>query len=171
MVAIFVLGTVVGALLQMMQGHLARLADARQELDGARLAELRLREIQAGAAEGILPELGQTEGVFEPPHDYLQWELVVEETAVPIPDDLAGSPPPSTIFALAGGLITGEEEPLEPSLLRVALRVFPEQIQDLETAVPYVLYVVRPADEEALSALEGAYEDELGGEEFEGDEE
>jgi prepilin-type N-terminal cleavage/methylation domain-containing protein len=152
MVAIFVLGLVVGALLQMMQGLLARLADARHELDAARLAELRMRELQAGAAEGILPEIGSTQGEFDSPYDYLRWQLLVEETAVPLPDDLAGGPPTSSIFAL-GGPASGEENRSEPSLLRISLRAFPDQTRDPQRFEPYVLYLVQPVNENLLEAL------------------
>jgi prepilin-type N-terminal cleavage/methylation domain-containing protein len=162
MIAIFVLGTVVGAILQLMQGHLARLADARQELHAARLAEGKLRELQAAAVEGMLPDVGREDGVFDPPHDYLEWELTVEEAAVPLPEDLVGSPPPSTIFAV-GGPVTGDGKALQPSLLRISLRVFPDQAPDPETFTPYVLYMVRPVDEAVLEALGGG-EDELPGE-------
>jgi prepilin-type N-terminal cleavage/methylation domain-containing protein len=145
MVAIFVLGTVVGALLQLVQVHLTRLGEARRELEGARLAEARLREIQADATGGTLPELGRTEGEFEE-HDYLLWELVVEPASIPLPDEMADQPPPSGVFSdgrtfiPTGAPAPGEED--EPALLRVSLRVFHEDVEDPESVIPYVLYVV-----------------------------
>ena len=152
MVAIFVLGTVVGALLQLMNDHLSRLAEARQELEIARLAEARLREIQTMAAEGILPELGRDEGGFEPPNDYLQWELVVEETAVEPAGGGAEGPPSSSLFA-APGLAPEKAGAVQSSLLRLELKVFPERGTKPQSVVPYVLYLVRPLDEGALAGL------------------
>jgi prepilin-type N-terminal cleavage/methylation domain-containing protein len=159
MLAVFVLGIVIGALLELMGVHLSRLADARQELEAARLAEMRLRELRDTSTDGILPEIGRTEGVFEPPNDYLHWELEVEETAVPLPADVPEGPPPSSVFAVSG-FAPELEGAVEPSLLRVALRVFPEREEDPESVVPYVLYVVQPVDEETLGALAETLETE-----------
>jgi hypothetical protein len=138
-----------------MNAHLSRLADARQELTGARLAEARLREIQTSASNGILPETGGSRGTFSPPNDYLRWELSVEPASVPLPEHLAETQlqPSSSIFvppsptAAPGAGITG-------SLLRVSLRVFPEAQLHPESVDPYVLYLVEPPTDEQLSRLE-----------------
>jgi prepilin-type N-terminal cleavage/methylation domain-containing protein len=152
MVAVFVLGTVGGALLQLMQEHLWRLAEARQELDAARLAEARLREIQVAAAEGIFPESGREEGEFEPPYDYLEWELYVKRSAVELPGGGAGGPPSSSLFA-APGPGPAPEGAVQSSLLQVELRVLPKGTEKRRLVAPYVMYLVQPLDEGLLTGL------------------
>jgi prepilin-type N-terminal cleavage/methylation domain-containing protein len=157
MIAVFVLGITVGGLLQSVQDHVARLADARRDLAAAGEAESRLREVQSAARDGILPDLGRTDGVVDEPHDYLHWELIVEEDSLPRPegDDLA--PPSSSLFAEPGPSIPGgrrrDPDVPEASLLRVSVRVYPEGTEDPERVPPYVAYVVRPADLSSLEAL------------------
>jgi hypothetical protein len=163
MVAIFVLGTVIGSLLELVHTHLARLADARQELSGSRLAEARLREIQLSAQNLITPSVGKSEGVFDPPYDYLHWELVVEPASIPLPADVAtdGAASSSVIF---GQSSTALDEGGGSAVLRVELRVFHVDRQDPQSVPPYILYVVEPLSEADLLALEEARVGEVTGE-------
>jgi prepilin-type N-terminal cleavage/methylation domain-containing protein len=142
-VAVFVLGTAVGALVQYLGDHLARLADARLELEAAQLAAERLREIRSEVEAGTYPEEGRTEGAFEAPHEHLRWMLDVEPGTLALPILLADDVPRSSVFeqpAPSGG--TGPA--IEPSLLRITLRVVPENREDAESIPPYVMYFVKP---------------------------
>ncbi len=162
MIAVFVLGITIGGLLQMVQDHLVRLADARRDLTASVEAEHRVREIQLAARDGILPDVGRTDGIVDD-HDYLQWELIVEEDSLPRPvDDLEG-PPSSSLFAEPGALgrrTARRADPSvpQPSLLRVTVRVFQEGTEDPERVPPYVAYIVRPPDDSLLELLTGRTE-------------
>lgn len=151
MVAVFILGTAMGMLLEYLGDHLARLADARRELEGAQLAAERLRELQSEVEAGVYPEPGRSEGQFETPHDYLRWRLDVELGSLPRPPEWTEGPPPSSVFAQPD-LATGAPG-TEPSLLRVTLWVFSEEVEDPESTSPYVVYLVKPIDEALLHQI------------------
>lgn len=152
MLAVFVFATAMGGLLQLLGTHLSTLGDARRELVGGQLAAEKLRELQVSAEGGAPPEPGESEGVFDEPDDDLHWLLRVEPISLPMPPELAGEPPPSSLFSQPTiAPTTGQT--LQPSLLRVSLRVFPEGAEDPEGVDPYVLYVVRPPSEEEIALL------------------
>ena len=159
MIAVFVLGITIGGLLQMVQDHLVRLADARRDLTASVEAEHRVREIQLAARNGILPDVGRTSGIVDD-HDYLHWELIVEEDSLPRPVDDVEGPPSSSLFAEPGarGRAARPANPDIPqaSLLRVTVRVFQEDTEDPERIPPYVAYIVRPPDDSLLELLTGA---------------
>ncbi len=164
MIAVFVLATVMGGLLPYLGDFLARLSDARRELEGSRFALERLRELQAAAADGVLPELGRSEGRVEEPYDYLRFELVVERSAVPLPDDFLEGPPPSSVFIDASvaeipRFFAGQPEQSLSSLFRVSMRVFPDSLDDPQSVPPYVVYLVEPPDEAKLEGLELSLEE------------
>lgn len=120
-VAVFVFASVMGALITMVQQNLARIADARYELQVLRLAEERIRAIQSAAESGTLPELGQSEGAFEEPHADFFWELDVSRFKLPLPADYPEGEPLTSVFTDGPG---GGGNP--PGSLRlVELRVYP----------------------------------------------
>ena len=162
MIAVFVLGITIGGLLQMVQDHLKHLADARRDLTAAVEAEHRVRDLQLAARDGILPDVGRTDGIVDD-HDYLHWELIVEEDSLPRPVEVEG-PPPSSLFAEPGALGRRTARPADPdvpqpSLLRVTVRVFQEGTEDPERVPPYVAYIVRPPDDSLLELVTGRTEE------------
>jgi hypothetical protein len=154
MIAVFVLGISMGALLQYLQDHLVSLGDARRDLEGAALAAEKLRELQRDAEEGILPD--SDSGEFEAPYDYLRWEQIVKPETIPLPPEMAGTPPPSTIFAHAG--LAGEAGTARPSVVRVEFRVFHEDVEDPDQISPYIIYLVEPPDEADLKGTDSGDE-------------
>jgi prepilin-type N-terminal cleavage/methylation domain-containing protein len=140
MIAVFVLGTVVGALLTMVQANLHRLGEARRELAAASLAKQRALEVLQAGASGQLPEVGTSDGRFPEPDDDLLWEETVEPLTLPLPADWGGGPAPSAIFEQPEGASLGR-----PSLFRVVIRAFPEG-SDPESTEPFVVFVVERAE-------------------------
>lgn len=143
LIAVFVLGTVLGSLLTMVGGNLARLSDARRELLEARLAEQRIREIEAEIQSGQEVRDGIDAGRFEAPNDDLAWQVVVEPYRVPLPVGYDATPA-SPLFEM------GEDDGAD-GLRRVEVRVFPVE-RDPESARPFVILVLEPflaEDEEA----------------------
>ena len=141
MIAVFVLATVVGGLVSMVQANLQRLAEVRREIAAAELARERTLEIFQKGVAGELPELGTREGRFPEPDDDLLWEQVVEPVALPLPLDSNTSPAPSVLFERPGSSAGGV-----PSLYRVAVRAFPEEV-DPESVDPFVVFVVERFDD------------------------
>jgi hypothetical protein len=139
---VFVLATVVGGLVSMVQANLQRLAEVRREIAAAELARERTLEIFQRGVAGELPELGTREGRFPEPDDDLLWEQVVEPVALPLPPDSSTtSPAPSVLFERPGSSARGV-----PSLYRVAVRAFPEEV-DPESVDPFVIFVVKRFDD------------------------
>jgi hypothetical protein len=137
MIAVFVLATVVGGLVSMVQANLQRLAEVRREIAAAELARERALAIFQRGLAGELPEPGTQEGRFPEPDDDLLWEQVVEPVALPLPPDSNTSPAPSVLFERPGSTARGL-----PSLYRVAVRAFPEEV-DPESVDPFVVFVVK----------------------------
>ena len=141
MIAVFVLATVVGGLVSMVQANLQRLAEVRREIAAAGLARERTLEIFQKGVAGELPELGTREGRFPEPDDDLLWEQVVEPVALPLPLDSIASPAPSVLFERPGSSALGV-----PGLYRVSVRAFPEEV-DPESVDPFVVFVVKRFDD------------------------
>jgi prepilin-type N-terminal cleavage/methylation domain-containing protein len=143
LIAVFVLGSVLGSLLTMVGGNLARLSDARRELLEARLAEQRIREIEAEIQSGQEVRDGVDEGRFEAPNDDLAWQVVVEPYRIPLPIGYNAAPA-SPLFEMGDG-------DAADGLRRVEVRVFAAE-RDPESARPFVILVLEPSlveDEEA----------------------
>ncbi len=162
MLAVFVLTITIGGLLEMVRDHLKHLANARRDLTASVEAEHRVRELQLAARDGILPDVGRTDGIVDD-HDYLHWELIVEEASLPRPADDVEGPPSSSLFAEPRALRRrarrrADPDVPEPSLLRVTVRVFQEGTEDPEKIPPYVAYIVRPPDDSLLERLAGRTE-------------
>ncbi len=161
MIAVLVLGTVFGALLQLMNGHLARLADARQELAEAGLAEARLREIWTVAESGTLPKAGRSSGTFDPPYDYVQWELVVAEAQIPLPEELEADAAASSLFGrrIAPGA-REEKRPEALSLIQLQFTVFQDASAEPNSLMPYRLYLVKQPKKRKFRELKLRREEE-----------
>jgi prepilin-type N-terminal cleavage/methylation domain-containing protein len=140
MIAVFVLATVVGALVTLVQANLHHLGEARREFAAAALAKERALSVLQAAAAGQLPEIGTQRGRFPEPDDDLIWEQTVEPVALPLPQDWGTAPAPSVLFEPPGG---GAGRP--PSLYRVTVRAFEEET-DAESIEPFVLFVVERAE-------------------------
>lgn len=140
MVALFVFAVVMGALLTMVQENLARLGRARMETVAARLSEAKMREIEAGSAEGSVA-VESDEGTFDPPNDMLRWELEVEPFAIELSEEHQERASSSSVFQQTESGPGAEP----PGLQRVVLRVFPEH-EDVELIDPFVLILVQPPD-------------------------
>jgi type II secretory pathway pseudopilin PulG len=151
LLAVVLLGLVVGSLVVSVQQNLAALVGAREELERLRLAELELRELEAQVAAGTPPTPGRSRGSFDPPDDGYAWELVVEPWAVPLPQALLNYPPLSSVFATARDPATG----FEPSVQRVELRVFPVD-GAAEEVDPFVTLLVTPVPPELAAAQAAA---------------
>jgi type II secretion system protein I len=149
LVAVFVFATVVGALVSLVATNLARLGDARRELHATLLAEERMRELEAGAADGTLPDLGTSEESFAEPDDELAWQLVVEPLSLPLPPERADQPVPSSVFAATDGRFAATPS----SVRRVELRVFLAE-EGPESVDPFVALLVAPPDEGMLGLVE-----------------
>jgi hypothetical protein len=155
MIAVFLLGTVVGALIATLTQNLARLADARRELEAAELAEQRARAVEIAALGGELPELGTTGGNEETPESFageesasadFAWEQVVEPFSVPMPE--GEEQPPTSVFTKAtpgAGAAPAGGEAAGPSLRIVRVWVHPAD-DDPTTVAPFVLVVAAPPE-------------------------
>ncbi len=146
LIAVFVLGTVLGSLLSLVAGNLSRLSDARGELREARLAEERIREIEAQFEAGEELRDGVDAGRFGAPDDDLAWQVVVEPYRVPVPAGAAGELAASPLFD------TGDDR-AEAAARRVEVRVFPAAAGP-ESTRPFVILTVEPLPEEEEAELE-----------------
>ena len=135
LIAVAVLAIVLIPLVSMVGTNLARLADARRELDAMALAEERAREVEAQIRSGqTLP--GVDEGVYEEPDADLGWQVVVTPMSLPLPADLD---PDDAQFTLFAAPTPGQLPPLR----QVEVRVFPLALGP-EAVDPFVLLVLPP---------------------------
>jgi prepilin-type N-terminal cleavage/methylation domain-containing protein len=139
MLAIVVLGLVMGQLIASVTQNLDRLGEARRELRALLLAEERMRDLEHDARGGTLPELGRTSGSFEAPDDDLAWELEVEGWNVPFPRNPARPNSPGGIFA--GGPPRPPNQ--APTLVRALLRVHALE-EDPEGVEPLIALLAAP---------------------------
>lgn len=139
MVAIVVLGLVMGTLIARVTENLDRLGEARRELRSLLLAEERMRDLESDARDGTLPELGRTSGSFNAPDDDLAWELDVEGWNVPFPRNTARPDSPGGIFA--GGPPRPPNQ--APTVVRALLRVHAVE-QDPEEVEPLIAILAAP---------------------------
>ncbi|MFQ5697477.1 MAG: prepilin-type N-terminal cleavage/methylation domain-containing protein [Myxococcota bacterium] len=138
-VAVFVLATVLGALITIMSQNLHRLGEARDALHASQLERARAFALLRGSADEAFPLPGVQHGRFEAPDDEWRWERKVEATSLPLPADWTG-PPPSSLFR-APSAATGRAP-----LLRVSIRAYREDAgDDLDPVPPFVLLLVNPA--------------------------
>ena len=139
MLAVFVLGTVVGALSVLVSQNIKRLADARRDLEALRIGEERMQQLIERAAAGDVPEFGVEEGTLDDPNSGFGWQLTVEPYSIPMPPEHAEDPLPSSVFA------PWSEQPsgVEPSLRLVSLRVYPLE-RDPEEVEPFLTLLVEP---------------------------
>jgi type II secretion system protein I len=138
LVAIFVFATVMGGLISLVQSNLAQLWRARTQLEASELAEHRMRQIESEARAGVLPDIGTSEGTFEPPGDYLAWTLQVEPYALPVPPELEKRSDRSSVFERRDRASTEV-----PGMRRVMLRVYPVG-EEPESVDPFVIVVLEP---------------------------
>jgi prepilin-type N-terminal cleavage/methylation domain-containing protein len=139
LVAVLLLGLVVGSLVVSVQQNLSALAGAREDLERLRLAEGRLRELQEDVAAGTPPETGHTEGTFPAPDDGYAWDLAIDPFLVPLPPGVDGDIQLSSVFP--PGETSGVT--VQPSVFRVEYRVYPVDSKP-EEAEPFVLLLVKP---------------------------
>jgi prepilin-type N-terminal cleavage/methylation domain-containing protein len=151
LLAVLLLGLVVGSLVVSVQQNLAALVGARAELERLRLAESKLRELESAAEAGTPPEVGRTQGVFDPPDDAFAWELDVAPWGVPIPPELARSlPPQSSVFALP----VDPDAALQPSVQRIEYRIYPAD-GTRDDVDPFITLLVAPAPPDLAAAAAG----------------
>jgi prepilin-type N-terminal cleavage/methylation domain-containing protein len=139
MIAIVVLGLVMGTLIERVTQNLGRLAEARLELRALQLAEERMRELESDARSGSLPELGRSAGDFDAPDDDLAWELEVEGWNVPFPRSSTRPTSPGGIFA--GGPPRPPNQ--APTLVRALLWVHRTE-EDPERVEPLIAILAAP---------------------------
>ncbi len=120
LIAMFVLALAIGGLITAMAQSFQKLADARQRLEQLELAEAQVRELDANAQSGALPELGHSSGTFDPPYERWAWDLVVEPWSLPLPEGYGGQGLPSSVFQPSG-----TSSPVQPSVRLVSYRVYP----------------------------------------------
>lgn len=142
LIAVFVLGTVLGSLITLVTGNLSRLSDARRELREMGLAEERIREIEAEILAGDELRVGVNVGRFGAPNDDLVWQVIVEPFRIPIPPGIEGVVPASPLFEIG-------DEPAGGELRRVEVRVFSAE-DEPESAWPLVILVVEPPSEDLV---------------------
>ena len=145
LIAMFVLALAIGGLVTAMAQSFQKLADAREDLERLELAEAQVRELDASAQAGALPELGRSSGAFDPPYEKWAWELLVEPWSLPLPEGYGGQGLPSSVFQPPD---TGS--PLKPSVRLLSYRVYPVQGSPGE-AEPFVALVVEKVPPELVA--------------------
>ncbi len=141
MIAVAVLAIVMIPLVSMVATNVARLADARRELDAMALAELRALEIEALIRSGeTLP--GIDEGVYDEPDADLGWQVIVTAASLPAPEDLDPDAAQFTLFA-------APTPGWAPPIRQVEVRVFPLALGP-EGVDPFVLLVLPPPGRNVL---------------------
>ncbi len=136
LIAVFVLGTVLGSLVTLVVGNLARLSDAKSELLEMRLAEQRIRELEDEFQSGEEVTDGIDSGRFEEPNGDIEWQVLIEPYRLPLPsgyEDVAAASP----------LFETSEPNAEVVLRRVEVRVFPVEGSP-EDAKPVVILIPEP---------------------------
>ena len=136
LIAVFVLGTVLGSLVTLVGGNLAQLSDARGELLEMRLAEQRIRELEEEFQSGQEVTDGLDSGRFEEPNDDIAWQVLIEPYRVPLP-------PGYEDVGAASPLFETPESDTEVVLRRVEVRVFPVESEP-DAARPVVILVLEP---------------------------
>ncbi len=139
LIAVFVLGTVLGSLVTLVAGNLARLSDARGELLEMRLAEQRIRELEEEFQSGQELTDGFDSGRFEEPNDGIAWQVLIEPYRLPLPPGYEDVGAASPLFETA-------EPAAEVVLRRVEVRVF-RVGNEPEAAKPVVILVPEPLAE------------------------
>ncbi len=141
MIAVAVLAIVMIPLVSMVGTNVARLADARRELDAMALAEKRALEIEALILAGeTLPAID--EGVYEAPDADLGWQVIVTPASLPTPEDLDPEVAQFTLFA-------APTPGFAPPIQQVEVRVFPLALGP-DGVDPFVLLVLPPPGRDAL---------------------
>lgn len=124
LIALTIFSMVMGMLLQTVSQNIRALSSAEREIELMELAHDRIRQIQAEAGTGQIPELGDSAGAFNPPWEDLRWELLVERFAMPLPEDLSLA---RVQRAEESSPVFGDGEGVGDSPLRlVVLRVYDE---------------------------------------------
>lgn len=156
LVAIFVVGTVLSAIVALVGTNLSQLARVRSEIDRSRLAEERLRAIESDLTGGLEVRDGIEEGRFDPPNEDLAWRTSVSPFSIPLPaldGGLADAP------SLASALFTSPSSAVSapasaPAIRLVEVRVYreadgPERAAVLEWlhVEPYVALETEPPEE------------------------
>ena len=139
LIAVFVLGTVLGLLVTLVGENLARLSGARSELLEMRLAEQRIRELEEEFESGRQVTDGIDSGRFEEPNDGIAWQVLVEPYRLPIPPGYEDVGAASPLFETA-------EPDAEVVLRRVEVRVFRVESEP-EDAKPVVILIPEPIAE------------------------
>ena len=143
LLAVAILAMVLLPLVGMVSANLRRLSEARDELDAMRMAEQRAFEIESQMLAGSKVPSGSDEGVYEPPHADLAWQVRVDNFVLPLPDGVDRENVRSLLFKQPR---EGGTSPLR----RIQVRVFPVT-SGPEAADPFVL-IVAPASEAAAAA-------------------
>ncbi len=140
LMALVVFVTVMGGLLKLVSQNVRALANARNEIELMELVESEMRAIQADAEYGQAPELGETEGTFEPPFDHFRWQLSVDYFTFDLPERLteaqiAAAESRSDMFAR-------DASEQDSSVRVVVMRVF-DEFGD-EPVDPFVILTADP---------------------------
>ncbi len=122
MIAVFIVGLLYGFLLELVAGNLAALSRSRHEVEVARLAEVKVREVEGRVLSGEQLTAGVEEGAFEEPHEEFLYSVSIEPFAIPLPDGFTGQVQPSPIF-----VPTAQGPATRPVLARIETRVFTEE--------------------------------------------
>ncbi len=136
LIAVFVLGTVLGSLVTLVIGNLARLSDAKSELLEMRLAEQRIRELEDEFQSGKAVTDGIDSGRFEEPNDEIEWQVLIEPYRLPLPSGYEDVGAASPLFETS-------EPNAEVVLRRVEVRVFAVESSP-EDAKPVVILIPEP---------------------------
>ena len=139
MLAVFVLGTVMGALVMLVTENLARVGEARRDLEALHRGQERVEELVSAAAGGNSPGFGDAEGMLDDPNSEYAFQLSVEPYSISLPPDYEREGIPSSVFAPW----SEQPTPVAPSLRLVSLRVYPLG-RDPEQVEPFVMLLVSP---------------------------
>ena len=136
LLAVFVVGIVLGALISYTGSNLAALGDARRELTAFRLGEQKLREIETSLVGASAIRDRVDRGGFEADPDWA-WEARIETVALALPQGFDDDPP-SDIFGAPNGT---------SPVRRVTLRVY-SQDTDPDEGEPLVVFLVEAPPQE-----------------------
>jgi prepilin-type N-terminal cleavage/methylation domain-containing protein len=156
LIALIIFVTVMGGLIKLVSQNVRALGNARIEIELLELVESEMRSIQADAAYGKVPDLGETNGEFEAPFDHFRWERRVDYFSFALPEALSAA---DYTRATARSSVFGNRGAAEheSSVRVVVMRVFDEF-----GGQPVDPFVILTADPDAGTRSQSGFpEDEL----------
>jgi prepilin-type N-terminal cleavage/methylation domain-containing protein len=143
LVAAFVATLVFGVLVSWMAQNLRSVGAARAQQHALLLGEQRARDFDLELRQSGLVEPGVEHGEFPEPDSDLGWEVTVEPIHLPLPADYDQDVSPSPLFEPTS---RQQDEPADPPLHRVSVRVFRLDDPDTDLIAPFMLFGVVPGE-------------------------